>query len=114
MTEVSTMSCRSTDILTAEHKSLLRIADVLSSMSDNARDRAEYDSQDVEDLIRLLREFGDGIHQAKEEEILFPLFTTVCEPTQYTAVRHMFFEHQQDRALMTGIQEAAARSNAAQ
>ena len=93
---------------------MLRIVDVLHSMSATARDHSEYDLQDVEGLVRLLRDFGDGFHQTKEEDALFPVFMTVCDATQYADVRHMLFEHQQDRALMGGLAEAVARSNAVQ
>ena len=108
------MTCKCIDALVAEHKTMLRIVNVLHSMSARARDHSEYDSQDVEALIRLIRDFGDGFHQRKEEDALFPVFTTVCDTTEYAAVRHMLFEHQQDRALMSGLAEAVARSNAVQ
>ena len=108
------MSHKCTDVLVAEHKTMLRIADVLSSMAGRARDESEYNPQDVEAIVCLLREFGDGLHQAKEEDALFPIFTAICDPTQWAAVRHMLFEHQQDRALMSGMQDAISRSNAAQ
>ena len=108
------MSYTCIDIMVAEHKTMLRIADVLHSMSEQASEQSEYNPQDVEAIVRLLREFGDGLHQAKEEDALFPMFVKVCSTTEWASVRHMLFEHQQDRALMNGMQDAISRSNAVQ
>ena len=93
---------------------MLRIADVLDSMSARAGDNSEFDVKDIEDVVHLLRQFGDELHQVKEEGALFPVFTSVSDASDFAAVRHMLFEHQQDRALMSGIQNSIARSNAPQ
>jgi hemerythrin-like domain-containing protein len=106
------MKCLET--LTAEHKTILRIADVLESMARKATDDAELNNQDVEGIFQLLRKFGDELHQAKEEGSLFPVFSALCNPSEYASVRHMVFEHAQDRSLMSGMADAIARSNAFQ
>lgn len=93
---------------------MLRIADVLDSMSVRARDNSEFDVNDVEGIVHLLRKFGDELHQAKEEGALFPVFTSISDASEFAAVRHMLFEHEQDRALMSGMQNSIARSNAPQ
>jgi hemerythrin-like domain-containing protein len=74
----------------------------------------EYDPQDIEALLRVLQVFGDDYHQAKEESALFPVFTAACDPSQHAAVRHALFEHEQDRSLIEGMQDAVNRANVAQ
>jgi hemerythrin-like domain-containing protein len=86
------MNCRCIEILTAEHKTMLRMADVLDSMSRRARNEGTYNQEDVEAILHILRVFGDHYHQAKEESALFPVFATVCDRSEYAAVRHMLFE----------------------
>ena len=108
------MTRKCLEVLNAEHKIILRIADVLESTSNRARSHSEYDEHDVEGMLQILRNFGDDFHQAKEEDVLFPAVTELCDGSQHAAIRHMLLEHEQDRSLMTGIQEAIARSNAAQ
>jgi hemerythrin-like domain-containing protein len=108
------MSHKCIDVLTAEHKTMLRIADVLNSMSKKTAEQSEYNPQDVEALFHILCWFGDELHQAKEEGALFPVFTKRCNASEFAAVRHMLFEHEQDRSLMSGIADAIARSNAPQ
>lgn len=108
------MNCKCIDILAAEHKTMLRMADVLDSMSTRARDEGTYYQEDAEAILRILKVFGDDCHQAKEEGALFPVFAAVCDSSEYAAVRHMLFEHDQDRSLMEGLEDALRRSNAAQ
>jgi len=93
---------------------MLRIADVLESMSKEAAGKSEYNTPDVQAMFQLLRSFGDELHQAKEEGALFPVFTAHADASEYASVRHMIFEHEQDRSLMSGMADAIARSNAPQ
>jgi hemerythrin-like domain-containing protein len=108
------MTCKCIEVLSAEHKTMLRIADVLDSMAQRAADESDYNKQDVETMFQLLHGFGDELHQAKEEGALFPAFTKRCDAAEFAAVRHMLFEHEQDRSLMSGMADAIARSNAPQ
>jgi hemerythrin-like domain-containing protein len=108
------MSCKCIEALSREHQTLLKVAGVLESMSKRVQTHSEYDQQDVEAMLRILRAYGDDFHQAKEEGILFPIFTGLCDASQRSAVRHILFEHAQDRALMNGMEDAIARSNAPQ
>jgi hemerythrin-like domain-containing protein len=108
------MNCSCIEILTAEHKTMLRMADVLDSMSTRASNEGTYNQEDVEAILHILRVFGDNCHQAKEEGALFPVFAALCNPSEYAAVRHMLFEHEQDRSLIEGMEDAVNRSNAAQ
>jgi hemerythrin-like domain-containing protein len=98
----------------ADHEIIVRIADVMEAMANGIQVRAEYDEGEVGGAMQILRSFGDDFHQAKEEGALFPVFTNVCDLSQQSAVRHMLLEHEQDRSLMTGMQDAISRSNAAQ
>ena len=108
------MRCKCIEALNAEHRTMLRIVDVLESMSKKAADESEFNTQDVTAMFQLLVAFGDELHQAKEEGALFPIFTSLCDAPEYAAVRHMLFEHEQDRSLMSGVSEAISTSNAPQ
>src|SRR5215470_352443 len=83
-------------------------------MSTRASEGGTYNQEDVEAILHTLRVFGDDCHQAKEEGALFPVFGAVCDRSEYAAVRHMVFEHEQDRSLIEGMENAVCRSNAAQ
>jgi hemerythrin-like domain-containing protein len=83
-------------------------------MSTRAIKDGTYNREDVEAILLILRVFGDDYHQAKEEGTLFPVFAAVCDRSEYAAVRHVLFEHEQDRSLIEGMEDAVHRSNAAQ
>jgi hemerythrin-like domain-containing protein len=108
------MNCRCIEILSNEHKTILTIAHILEAMSKQAEALSEYDPIDVEEMLHILRAYGDDVHQAKEEGALFPVFTKRCSSNEYAAVRHMLFEHDQDRSLMTGMEDALGRADAPQ
>jgi hemerythrin-like domain-containing protein len=108
------MKCRCIEILSDEHKKMLTIANVLEAMSKQAEALSEYDKTDVDGIVQILRAYGDNLHQAKEEGALFPVYTKQCDTSQYAAVRHMLYEHDQDRSLMGGMEDAVARANPAQ
>ena len=103
-----------TEILTNDHKTMLRVADVLCSMSEGPEDKGEFSPEAVERILRILRLFGDGYVQAKEEGALFPVFSNLCNFPQYAAVRNMVFEHERDRSLIEGMEDAFRRSSAYQ
>ena len=108
------MTYKCIEILTEEHKPILGIADVLESIANRTESHLVFEERDVTDILQILTTFGDDFHQAKEEGALFPVLTASCHPSQQAAIRHMLLEHEQDRSLIKGMQEALARSNAAQ
>src|SRR5215475_15307572 len=105
---------RCIDILTNDHKTMLRAADVLGAMSEGAEDKGHFSPEDVERILRILRLFGDDYVQAKEEGALFPVFSNLCDFSQYAAVRNMVLEHERDRSLIEGMEDAIRRSSAYQ
>ena len=97
------MKC--TDLLMQEHKVILRCLYVLEEMG-CCIERGEYISQaDVKSVIGFLREFADDHHQGKEESALFPELRRTSAGSQ-EALRHMTFEHDQERSLVEGLEDA--------
>ena len=96
------MKC--TDLLVEEHKIILRALDILDHMAARIENDQPVDAEDVDALLRFLRVFADDQHQAKEESALFPelLNSSAANPS---ALRHMVFEHNQERSLVEGLEE---------
>jgi hemerythrin-like domain-containing protein len=63
-------------------------------------------------MLQLLKLFADDLHQEKEEKVLFPVFTASCQPSEIASIRHMLFEHERDRSLIEGIEDAVRQSHA--
>jgi hemerythrin-like domain-containing protein len=97
------MKC--TDLLTRDHTIIVRALDVLDQMAVLVANNQTVDPQDVETLLRFLRTFADNHHQTKEESALFPeLMRTIAG--SHTPLQHMIFEHDQERSLVEGLEDA--------
>src|SRR5437016_7719032 len=96
------MKC--TDLLTQEHKIILRALDVLEHMATRVENDQPVEAQDVDTLLRFLRAFADEHHQAEEESALFP--ELMRSAGNEGPLRHMIFEHDQERSLVEGLEDA--------
>jgi hemerythrin-like domain-containing protein len=97
------MKC--TDLLTEEHKVILRALDIVDHMASRITQDQPVAAEDVETILRFLRAFADNQHQAKEESALFPeLLRTSAANTP--ALRQMAFEHDQERSLVEGLEDS--------
>ena len=97
------MKC--TELLEKDHQLILRAVDVLDEMADQVKRGEPVDFGDVELIIRFLKEFEDEHHQTKEESALFPLLLN-NPGSQGARLRQMLFEHDQERSLVEGLEDA--------
>jgi hemerythrin-like domain-containing protein len=63
------------------------------------------DQDDATTLLRFLRMFADEHHHLKEEGLLFPEVMRTSE-AQGGPLRHLLFEHSQERSLVEGLEDA--------
>jgi len=63
------------------------------------------DQDDATTLLRFLRTFSDEHHHLKEERVLFPEVMRTSE-AQGGPLRHLLFEHNQERSLVEGLEDA--------
>lgn len=94
------------DILIEEHKLILRAMNVLDEMAAQVGRGLEIESFDIESSLRFLKLFADDRHQGKEECVLFPALRCSALGCQEASLRHMVFEHDQERSLIEGMEEA--------
>jgi hemerythrin-like domain-containing protein len=97
------MKC--TDLLFQDHIIILRALDILDRIAADMEKGEPIDPVDIKDVLRFLRVFGDEHHQAKEESVLFPALLGVAR-LQHAPLRHMLFEHDQERSLVEGLEDA--------
>lgn len=97
---------KATNVLIDEHKRILRALNVIEQIAANVEDGKTVDERDLEDILRFLKVFADGQHQGKEEDILFPAILRCTECSHYPKLRQMIFEHDQERSLVEGLEEA--------
>jgi hemerythrin-like domain-containing protein len=97
------MKC--TDLLNEDHQLILRAVDVLEQMAEEVKKGHSVDARDIETIVRFLKEFEDEHHQTKEESALFPILLK-ASVAQQAKLGQMLFEHDQERSLVEGLEEA--------
>jgi hemerythrin-like domain-containing protein len=99
---------RATEILIHEHELILRGVAVLERMARRANAGQAVPAGDARSIIEFIRKFADGCHHAKEEGVLFPAMIAAGIPAQGGPVAVMLSEHEQGRAAVRAMDEAAA------
>jgi hemerythrin-like domain-containing protein len=94
------------DLFTAEHKALRRALKVLKMMVDRVEGGIPTDRHDVNGMLVFFHWFGDVLHQAKEESILFPALRASDRFEAFPELKGLLGEHHQERALIEKTQFA--------
>ena len=97
---------KATRLLMNEHKQILRALNILEQMASCVEQGQTVDPQDFEDILRFLKMFADEHHQCKEEAVLFPAMIDAAPEDQKLALNQMVFEHDQERSLVEGLEDA--------
>ena len=87
------------DFLIAEHEMIERAMSVLKENLDKL-DTGDHDPVQIQRAVDFLLEFGDKIHNQKEEGFLFPLMQERGIPTEGGPVGVMILEHDAERRLL--------------
>jgi DUF438 domain-containing protein len=93
--------------LVAEHELIERAMDILKIGLQKARD-GEHDTVQMGRALDFLREFGDKVHNKKEEDFLFPLMAQRGIPTHGGPIAVMLAEHRRERELLDAMMETLA------
>lgn len=87
-----------TENLENDHVYILRLTDVIMAMIKNQSKEISH----FEMVIDLIRNFADGLHHAKEENLLFPLLGEKGFSPEQGPVAVMLNEHTQGRDFVKG------------
>ena len=96
---------RCTDLLIQDHKIILQCLNILDDMASRVQNEQPVEIEDAHAILRFLRVFEDDHHQTKEESALFPELRRTAA-AQEQPVRHMLFEHAQERSLVEGLEDS--------
>jgi hemerythrin-like domain-containing protein len=89
----------STENLENDHVYILRLTEIMKKMTES--DSA--DPSHIEIVIDTIRNFADGLHHAKEEELLFPAMETKGFSKSQGPVAVMLHEHVEGRNYVRAI-----------
>lgn len=90
-----------TQNLENDHVQILRLIEVMERITKSADPNVEH----LETIVKVIREFADGLHHAKEEQLLFPLMVEKGFSNQTGPVAVMLHDHTEGRNFVKGIAE---------
>jgi len=97
-----------TQNLEHDHVFILRLTDVMLAMVEKMSTNTEH----FDLVVNLIRKFADGLHHAKEEDLLFPLMGKKGFSPEQGPVAVMLNEHVQGRVYVKGVSEGITASRA--
>lgn len=98
-----------TGLLRDEHRSILRVLDVLERLLDRG-EKEEWDFDAIDDSIAFFRLFADACHHGKEEGLLFPELEAHGMPRDAGPIAVMLLEHQRGRAFVVQMARSLERA----
>jgi hemerythrin-like domain-containing protein len=93
-----------------EHEVIERVLDAIEKEAAKVDGGAVVDSNFFADAIVFVREFADGVHHRKEEDILFPRMVSAGLPKDGGPIGVMLMEHDIGRAHIRGMSEALGQA----
>ena len=96
-----------TTTLRREHDAILRMLDVTEEVARQLNAGRPVTPDTLSDVLEFFRLFADRCHHGKEEELLFPLLERKGLPRAGGPVGVMLSEHEEGRALVREMGEAA-------
>jgi len=94
-----------TQNLENDHVQILRLIEVMERITESADPNMEH----LELIVKVIREFADGLHHAKEEQLLFPLMVQKGFSNQTGPVAVMLHDHAEGRNFVKGMAENISR-----
>ncbi|MEI6275200.1 MAG: hemerythrin domain-containing protein [Prolixibacteraceae bacterium] len=90
-----------TQNLENDHIHILKLIDVMEAMVK----LPDAEIAHLEEVVSLIRKFADGLHHAKEENLLFPLMAEKGFSLQQGPVAVMLTDHEEGRKFVRGMDE---------
>lgn len=92
---------RATQNLENDHQHILKLIDVMEEMVKLPVPNIPH----LEEVVNIIRQFADGLHHAKEENLLFPLMAQNGFSTEQGPVAVMLADHEQGRGFVRNMAE---------
>lgn len=96
-----------TQNLEYDHKYILKLLDVMEKMVINCSN----DLLEVKMVVDIIKQYVDGFHHAKEENLFFPLLVQKGFSNENGPVSVMLHEHVEGRKFVKGISDGIAKYN---
>ena len=104
---------QATDILMSEHRVIERVIASLETAAARLEQGENVRPGFFLDAASFVTGFADGCHHKKEEGVLFPTLVANGLPQRSGPIAVMLTEHEQGRAYIRGLREAATQLDSA-
>ena len=98
------------ETLMNEHRLIERAIDALTAFADQVRRKNTDDKEELGRFVTFIRDFADGCHHGKEEDILFATMVEAGFPRDGGPIAVMLMEHEEGRAQVRDLAELAAQA----
>ena len=102
---------KATDILSGEHKQILKLIDLLCVRCNELEKEVEIDKEFFQKVIIFIKDYADKFHHLKEEDVLFVEFGKNLEDAHCDPTKQMLYEHEQGRNFVVGMEESLKEEN---
>ncbi|MCK5353327.1 hemerythrin domain-containing protein [bacterium] len=99
-----------TNVMVQEHKLILRMVALAEKNSALVEQEKFNDWQFFLDAVDFIRNYADRFHHAKEEDTLFTALLDNGMPEENSPVAAMHLAHDEGRAFVRGMEEAATKA----
>lgn len=100
---------KATAVLMKEHESILEMLKVVEVVCQRLENNETINPEHLSGIIHFIQGFADKCHHAKEEDLLFVELGVAGLPSDTGPVGVMLHEHDEGRAYVRGMKEAAER-----
>jgi hemerythrin-like domain-containing protein len=94
---------KATQNLEDDHVFILELVEIMQKMAASS----SVNPEQVEEVVHIIRNFADGLHHAKEENLLFPLMVEKGFSTEAGPVAVMLSDHEQGRHYVKEMADGA-------
>ena len=99
-----------TKVMIDEHRLILRMISLVEKNTERMLQGRFRDWQFFLDAVDFIRNYADRFHHAKEEDVLFVALVNNGMPEKNSPIEAMHMEHDQGRALVRAMEDAAQRA----
>lgn len=104
------MKTNVTQVMSDEHQLILRMITLVERNTELMEQGKFRNWQFFLDAIDFIRNYADRFHHAKEEDVLFIELVKNGMPEKQSPIEAMQMEHEQGRAFVRGLEEAAQKA----
>lgn len=100
-----------TTILSEEHQIILNVIEVMFEECEHMKNGEVIDHNFFRNVIYFIKNYADGFHHIKEEDILFKVILDKAAKMHCDPIPVMLHEHEEGRRYVKGMEDALYRNN---